>query len=612
MNTVYIGEQTNKTSKLAKNTIPATHYLESWDILESISGQIFPVQPLITPLFESINVISFLQGLLSQVTEDYQLVLTAVDGNHLTKIDKPSLSFKKALHNGYFNSNKKDYLMVSTKDNGLSSRLSKITLFKTGYTLLVLNDYTGIDGRFANNSWLQELPDPVTKITWDNVLSVSPAIANKFNLKLGDKLKITDKSGKDRGIYPVFVLPGMFANQMSISLGYGKENSGAISKGTGFNCHLLADEPSIISDLDIEKVEGNYFLASVQDHNEMSAPSVGFSAKGKERPLYLEASLQDIEKGFNHLSHLEGFNRLVVERDENHKAVAFGSKDIKSLWDEQAQKKLSKDYQWGMSIDLDKCTGCNTCTIACQSENTIPTVGKENVAMGREMHWIRIDRYFKGNEEDAKMVHQPVTCQQCENAPCEQVCPVAATVHSSEGLNDMVYNRCIGTRYCLNNCPYKVRKFNFYDYHQKNPQSVAKDRHHIFDLFRGQDANMQMVNNPDVTVRMRGVMEKCTYCVQRINEAKIIAKNNNRKISDGEIQTACQQACPADAIDFGNLLDKKSKINKKKSLVQNYDILGELNTKPRTSYLAGIKNIHPKLAKLTQQKNKKKEYSHHG
>jgi len=252
-----------------------------------------------------------------------------------------------------------------------------------------------------------------------------------------------------------------------------------------------------------------------------------------------------------------------------------------------------------MTIDLSKCTGCNACVIGCQSENNIPIVGKDEVAKGREMHWIRVDRYFDGEDDNVTLKQQPVTCLQCENAPCEQVCPVAATVHSEEGTNDMVYNRCVGTRYCLDNCPTKVRRFNFFDYHQRNPQSVKKDRKHLFDYLKEPAKTTQMQFNPDVTVRMRGVMEKCTYCIQRINKTKSVAANENRLVTDGEIQTACQQVCPTQAISFGNIIDKTSVVYKERNKQLNYQILKGLHLKARTTYGAIVTNPNPSLVKTS-------------
>jgi Fe-S-cluster-containing dehydrogenase component len=275
---------------------------------------------------------------------------------------------------------------------------------------------------------------------------------------------------------------------------------------------------------------------------------------------------------------------------------------LKSLWEE---KVYDKGYQWGMAIDLSKCTGCNACVVGCQAENNIPIVGKDEVLNGREMHWIRIDRYFEGSEDNPTIANQPIPCLQCENAPCEAVCPVAATTHSEEGLNDMVYNRCIGTRYCANNCPAKVRRFNFFDYHQKNPQSTKKDRTHLFDYVKEPDKKVQMQFNPDVTVRMRGVMEKCTYCIQRINAAKSEAKRGSRDVKDGEILTACMQACPADAIIFGNINDPKSHVSKLKKQERDYHILNGLHLKARTSFLGSVRNPNPKLKKKVSH-----EHSH--
>ncbi len=400
------------------------------------------------------------------------------------------------------------------------------------------------DGRFANNGWLQEAPDPMTKLTWDNAALMSAATARSLGVKTGEVISI-ERQGRALRV-PAMILPGHADNSITLPLGYGRARCGRVGRGVGHNVYPLrtSDALWIASSVQVKKTSGRYAFSLTQEHHSMEG-----------RPIVKVATLAEFreEPHFAHKTHHELF----------------------SLYPEHS---YDKGNQWGMVVDLNACIGCNACLLACQAENNIPIVGKKEVARGREMHWIRLDRYFSGPEEDPAVVYQPMACQQCENAPCENVCPVAATVHSPEGLNDMAYNRCVGTRYCANNCPYKVRRFNFLEWHK--------------DL----DQMQRMQFNPDVTVRMRGVMEKCTYCVQRIQEVKIKAKAEGRRpVRDGEILTACQQTCPAEAIVFGNINDPNSKVSQLKKQDRNYAVLEELNVKPRTTYLAKVRNPNPEL-----------------
>jgi molybdopterin-containing oxidoreductase family iron-sulfur binding subunit len=429
------------------------------------------------------------------------------------------------------------------------------------------------DGRFANNGWLQELPKPVTKLTWDNAALVSPATAEKLSLThsvaarggehgqiISNVIDIAISNSKVTAA--AWIVPGQADGVVVLPLGYGRKSAGYTGSNKGFNAYAVrvsnalwaANAPSSA----IRKTGDDYPLACTQYH---------FNMEG--RKILSTGTLEEYKKN----------PAFVREGDET-------PPKSDSLYQEFAYK----GYAWGMAIDLNSCNGCNACVVACVSENNIPVVGKDQVMRGREMHWIRIDRYYhantstndpRTNENDAlanpETFFQPVPCQQCENAPCEQVCPVGATVHSAEGLNDMVYNRCVGTRYCSNNCPYKVRRFNFLRFQDwETPQ-------------------FKLVRNPEVTVRSRGVMEKCTYCVQRINNARIESEKQNRPIRDGEIVTACEAACPAEAIIFGNANDPNSRVAKLKAQQRNYTILGELNTRPRTSYLAAVRNPNPEM-----------------
>jgi molybdopterin-containing oxidoreductase family iron-sulfur binding subunit len=400
------------------------------------------------------------------------------------------------------------------------------------------------DGRFANVAWLQELPDPVTKITWDNAALMSPATARDLGVASGEKVRLT--LGERSVEAPVFTLPGQADGCVVLPLGYGRTAAGRVGDGVGFSAYQLRGSASPWAEggLAVEKIGGRHELVQTQEHWRMEG-----------RPIVREATL----------AHFHEEPDFATKPDEE-------TPPLESLWEE---KDYGEGHRWGMTLDLNACIGCNACVVACQSENNVPVVGREQVGRGREMQWLRVDRYFRGGEADPQVVFQPVPCQHCENAPCEQVCPVAATVHDAEGLNVMVYNRCIGTRYCSNNCPYKVRRFNFFNYTKATPELLA------------------MAMNPDVTVRSRGVMEKCTYCLQRISRAKATAKREERPIRDGDVVTACQQTCPAAAIVFGDLNDPESRVGKLKREPRNYELLAELNNKPRTSYLGKIRNPNP-------------------
>ncbi|HKQ98016.1 MAG TPA: 4Fe-4S dicluster domain-containing protein, partial [Candidatus Polarisedimenticolia bacterium] len=403
------------------------------------------------------------------------------------------------------------------------------------------------DGRFANNGWLQELPDPVTKQVWDNPALLSPTTAKGLGVADEQMVKI-DLGGRSVTL-PVHVLPGLEDGTIVVTLGYGRTAAGRVGDNVGTDLYRLrpSGAPDIARGAVVAKAAGTRPLATTQEHGSMEG-----------RPLVLETNLEEFRRdpaSIKEHEHEEEPTPLFTERTYN------------------------KGPQWAMTIDLNTCVGCNACVIACQSENNVPVVGKDQVRRGRQMHWLRVDRYFDGDPEgDVSTVVQPVPCMQCENAPCEQVCPVAATVHDNEGLNVMVYNRCIGTRYCSNNCPYKVRRFNFYNFTKDTPESL------------------KLAQNPDVTVRSRGVMEKCTYCVQRINGAKIDARLSGKPLKDGDIQTACQQACPAQAITFGDMFDAESRVAKHREDPRNYQMLAELRAKPRTTYLAKLRNPHPALA----------------
>ncbi len=546
-NTVYLSSHQNETSDYVNWLIPSSHYLESWGDTRAADGTLGIIQPLIQPLYESKSIFEMMSLIVSgEDKSGFEIVRQTWKGL------LPTLTFEKnwrqVLHDGLLKESISTYSMA--EPDWQKIRTGSPSLGNNEPVAIVAEFYPSsstYDGRFANNGWLQELPDPITKITWDNPALINPSTAKEFNLQSGDIIRLVYY--KDAIEIPVWVMPGIAENTVILTFGYGRTKAGRVGDNIGFNTYKLYGLGSgiRIKGITLTKTGATHKLACTQEHHTMD-----------NRPIIRQATLEHYRR------HPE-FAPEMVEHPP-----------LNSLWDE---RKYDERYQWGMAIDLNLCIGCNACTIACQSENNIPVVGKDQVIRGREMHWIRVDRYFAGDDSNAEIMHMPVPCQHCENAPCEQVCPVQATQHDKEGLNNMVYNRCVGTRYCSNNCPYKVRRFNFYNYTKE-----------IVEM-------LKMAQNPDVTVRSRGVMEKCTYCLQRINRAKINAKMDNREVRDGEIVTACEQACPTGAISFGNLRDQKSRVAQIKKQNRNYNLLEELNTKPRTSYLARIKNPNPKLEK---------------
>jgi molybdopterin-containing oxidoreductase family iron-sulfur binding subunit len=405
------------------------------------------------------------------------------------------------------------------------------------------------DGRFANNGWLQECPKPVNKLTWDNAVLISPALAERSGLGSNDVVEVSYQGWSVRG--PVWVMPGQAENTVTLHLGYGRPRVGRVGQGVGFNACALrpSSSPWFGPGAALATTGGNHLLVTTQRHHNLHSP---------DRQIYRAATLEELR------AHPDIIKKSVEvpERDE----TLYNPDEFKY-----------EGYKWGMSIDLTACIGCNACVVACEVENNIPVVGKEQVHKSREMHWIRVDTYYKGSLDNPEFSHAPMPCMHCEHAPCELVCPVMAAVHDHEGLNLQVYNRCVGTRYCSNNCPYKVRRFNFLQY---------SDYH---------TPNFKPMYNPEVTLRWRGVMEKCTYCIQRIAAARITAEKENRRIHDGEVRTACQQACPAEAIVFGDLNAPGSKVAGLKSQPLDYPMLGGLNVRPRTTYLAKIENRNPDL-----------------
>ncbi len=539
---VRMGLYEDETSALCQWHIPETHYLESWDDARAYDGTVTLVQPLIEPLYDDKSVHQLLAAMLDQPgLTDYDVVRDYwANQNPDSNFDQ---LWKQALYNGFMEGTALPPKNVSV-DMASVKQAVEPSQPETSLEIAFRPDPSLWDGRFANNGWLQELPKPISKLTWDNPALISPATAERLGLSTEDVIEV-ERNGRTLGL-PVWVMPGQADETITLTLGYGRTRVGRVGNEVGFNTYTLltSDHPWSIAGVDARPTGDQYRLATAQSHYRMEG-----------RELVRLGTLE-------HYREEPDFAQHVVHEPPD--ISFFSGYEYDS-------------YAWGMVVDLNVCNGCNACVTACQAENNIPIVGKDEVLNSREMHWIRLDSYFEGELDNPRPLHQPVMCQHCEQAPCELVCPVNATVHDHEGLNVMVYNRCIGTRYCSNNCPYKVRRFNFLHYTGDGSESL-----------KGQ-------HNPNVTVRTRGVMEKCSYCVQRISTARIEAKKENRQIRDGEVVTACQASCPTGAIVFGNINDPDSQVSQLKAQPQNYGILTELGTRPRTSYLAKLTNPNPEL-----------------
>ncbi len=588
---------------------PLAHYLESWGDASTSDGTLVPIQPLIQPLFGGLTELEF----LARVAGETQI--NAYDIVRTTFADSEE-AWKKFLFNGFLAhppvrpyAAKSNLGMAPAKSVVPSARSLEVVFYR---------DAKMDDGRYANNGWMQELPDPVTKMTWDNAVLISRKTARELGVQSGDLVEVTLNERKVTG--PIWTQPGMADYSLGLALGYGRERAGRVGSGVGFNAYNIFTGKYIETGATLRKTAGTQVIACTQDH---------WSMEG--RPAVREANLKEFKKN-------PDFAKEMHEKEPPVVAPLYPNP-----LDEAKKTALQ---QWGLVVDLTACVGCATCVVACQSENNIPIVGKDQVGRGREMQWLRIDRYYtadparetgtdpylKDSEQqfekwidDVQAVNQPMMCQMCEAAPCENVCPVSATMHDQEGLNVMVYNRCIGTRYCSNNCPYKVRRFNYLDFN-KRPLADLKGPFYPTPLLHQTDGKwdmlswwkhpntsgmreadewdlLKMAKNPDVTVRQRGVMEKCTYCIQRIQHAEIAQKvkagpsgNVRLKEAEGTIpKTACQQACPAQAIVFGDISDPDSSVTKMKGYDRNYAVLGDLLTKPRTTYLARIRNPNPAM-----------------
>jgi len=623
---IRLGSYEDETTWASHWHFPAAHYLESWGDAVASDGALIAIQPLIQPLFGGLTELEFLARIAGETqTNPHDIVRTTFGGS--------DEDWKKFLFNGF-----KAESAPQPAEVTFSAKIPAATapaLSISNLEVIFHRDAKMDDGRYANNGWMQELPDPITKMTWDNAVLVSRKTAQTLGVQNGDVVEITLNGGSVRG--PIWTQPGMADFSLGLALGYGRERAGRVGDGVGFNAYKIFTGKYIETGAAVRKTGETHVFACTQTH---------WSMEG--RPVVREANLEEFSRNPDFAQEMHSKEPPVVAPLYPNPLDA---------------RKKEALHQWGLTVDLTACVGCGTCIVACQSENNIPIVGKDQVRRGREMQWMRVDRYYAAPPamksladefqkdsaqqfetwiDDVQAVNQPVMCQMCEAAPCENVCPVSATSHNDEGLNTMTYNRCIGTRYCSNNCPYKVRRFNYLDFNKrpladlkgpfyptplthktdgkwdlltwwKHPESSGMREADQWDLIR-------MVKNPDVTVRMRGVMEKCTYCVQRIEQAKISQKvkagasdDVRLKESEGTIpKTACQQACPAGAIVFGDISDATSTVSRLKKDPRNYALLGDLLVKPRTTYLARIRNPNPAMPDYRKWPDSFQEYEQRG
>ncbi len=547
---VHLSLDHNETSELCQWHVPEAHFLEAWSDIRAFDGTASLIQPLIAPLYEGKTAHELLAAMAGRPDKSgYELLRDYWRGRsyflaYRAGLPTPSEEdferlWRHALHDGLIAGTAADQVSIPVRPDLEKAfrEAAAVTAAAGGLQVVFRPDPCVWDGRFTNNAWLQELPKPLSKLTWDNAAQLSPATAARLGLGNGNVVRL--KTAGQAIEAPVWISPGHAGDTVSLTLGYGRPRAGRLGLGMGVNAYRIRHSQALCSaqQVEIEKTGASYPLACTQDHHSMEGRSL--SGPGVFQP--------------------ESSSELSLYPPVNYPR-----------------------YAWGMVVDLGACTGCNACVVACCAENNIPAVGKDEVLKGREMHWMRIDRYYEGPATDPEIHHQPVMCMHCDKAPCEVVCPVGATLHSSEGLNEMVYNRCVGSRYCANNCPYKVRRFNFRQYSDYRTPVL------------------KMLRNPDVTVRTRGVIEKCTYCVQRINRARIQAEKEGREIRDGEVVTACEAACPAQAIVFGNLNDPASRVSKLAASPRAYALLGQLGTRPRTRYLARSKNRNAELTQETE------------
>ncbi len=663
-----IGFSMDESSQVSDLHIGQSHFLECWDLGETWDQTaIIPTQPLLAPLFDTLSDLECLLGLNASEQSSHDFVKNLSQEDDLVNGD-----FMDFLRLGVENSSPRKFIGLDVNPRkSLIDLSSKDSSFDAeSLEVLLVPDFHALDGKYANNGWMQECPHPITKLTWDNALLISPSLAKSLeeehpNLGLLPKPTMLNKNGQiapDNAVFdngyqkapvvrislsddkfiegPLYVQPGLADQTIVASFGMGRNNTGRVGHGTGFDAFPLMTEVGkrIISGISLQPTGEFQILANTQEH---------WSMEG--RAIVREANLSEYveDEKFAHRMGAESHSPPIWGKDQD-KDYAHKSQTTprgNSAYEHPDHNYEHSDtpglHQWGMAIDLNQCTGCSACVVACQSENNIPIVGKDQVLRGREMHWMRLDRYYSSSERegteipsDVQVSFQGVSCMHCETAPCESVCPVNATVHDEEGLNAMAYNRCVGTRYCANNCPYKVRRFNFFDWNKRDVNQLYQGP-----LGDKNDPLPSMGKNPDVTVRMRGVMEKCTYCVQRIQEAKIRVKVKAQrdaklnsgldgsemklevedlKVPDGTIRPACQQVCPSDGVAFGDLSDPNSRVSKLTNDPRNYSVLGYLNTRPRTTYLAKVRNPNPKMPDFADSPHAAREYhdkahpSHHG
>jgi molybdopterin-containing oxidoreductase family iron-sulfur binding subunit len=576
----------DETAAVSEWHIHSAHYLESWSDARAYDGTATIIQPMIAPLYDGKQPHHLLQLMLDGPGDDP--LLSPYDAVRATwpqlasqgTGDNADAAWRKALHDGFLANTAYAPKTVSAKpasgafSNQPAPQPASKATGNSPITIVFRADYNLYDGRYANLGWMQELPRPVTNLSWDNAALVSHATLDALEVEEGDLLEITVAApGQAHGyklLAPVLAVPGHADNQISLTLGQGRTVTGRVGQGHGYNAALVRTSAApLMTAATVKKSGESYEFAVTKSHYiDHRGHAAGGDGSGKHS---LEANEEQV-RGIIRYATLEEYKQDPFFAQEGE------GRDTPEPTTSMFPAYRYDQNAWGMSIDLNSCIGCNACVVSCYAENNIAVIGQHQVKVGRNMQWIRIDSYYEGDLATPRAHFQPMLCQHCENAPCEQVCPVGATVHTPEGLNTMVYNRCVGTRYCSNNCPYKVRRFNFLLYSDYETESL------------------KFMRNPDVTVRSRGVMEKCSYCVQRINAAKIEADKENRQIRDGEIVTACQQACPTDAISFGNINDKSSKVRRLKEQGRSYGVLADLNTRPRTTYVAGVLNVNQELA----------------
>ena len=545
--TVSFAMSEDETSRLCNFVAPTNHVFESWSDTQVSNNELSFTQPVIQPLFGTRMAMESLLKWAGNETEFYDFMKKVWAKNFFPIQSNQATAdsfWNKSLHDGVITLDGISSLVTASNINAASyaSKLAAVK-YQDAFNIVTYQKYGIKDGSMANNPFLQELPDPITKATWDNYVMLSPKDAKKMNIKSGDVVTLKAESGSVT--IPAIVQPGVAASTVAVAVGYGRKVAGKVGKNLGgnaypFNSFVNGTFQNATSFGVVTKTGKFKGLAQTQTHHSMEG-----------RDIVRETTYSEYKK------NPKSGNEFPM-KDKLSKIHIYPAHDMSG-------------HQWAMAIDLNSCTGCSSCIISCNAENNIPVVGRKEVAMRRELHWMRLDRYYKGDESEPEVMHMPMLCQHCDNAPCENVCPVMATVQSSDGINQQIYNRCVGTRYCANNCPYKVRRFNWFNYDREDKM-----------------ANMAL--NPDVGIRTRGIMEKCSFCIQRIQEGKLQAKRDRRDLKDGDIKVACQQSCPSDAIIFGDKNDKDSEIAKFLGDERNYVVLQELNVQPRVSYMTKVRN----------------------